>query len=146
VGQPEVDVVDAEPAERCVEVTQQRTPRRVDDPSVRSSGDAGLGADRHFVARHDVVEQRADDLLGSAEAVAVGRVEQCAARVDVGHQQVAADPLVERLPPHGGPQAESRHAEAGSPHPPAAHTGTLSAGVRRTVAPRAIAFGACSWG
>ena len=94
VDLPEVDVVDAEPAQRQVEAAEQVAARGVHHPRAAAGADPGLGRDDHVVARDHVVEQPAEQLLRRAAAVRVRGVEQRAAGVDEGGELLAGLVLV----------------------------------------------------
>jgi hypothetical protein len=79
---PQVDVVGAEPAQRRVQRAQQVAARAV-AAAVTVRSQAGLGGEHHLVARHEMVEQRADHRLGVAVAVHVGGVDRRAARLQI---------------------------------------------------------------
>ena len=91
---PEVDVVDAEPAQGEVEAAEQVAARGVHHPGAAAGAEPGLGRDHHVVAGDHVTEQPAEQLLRRAAAVRVRGVEQRAARVDEGGELLAGLVLV----------------------------------------------------
>ena len=83
--------------------------------SPRTPRDAGLGREHDLVAGDDVAEQRAEQLLGGAVAVAGGGVDERAAGLGEGDQLVARLVLVGVPTPRHRAEAEPGDPEAGAP-------------------------------
>jgi hypothetical protein len=113
VGEPDVDVVGPQPAQREVELVHQRAPRAVDDPVARRPADAGLRDDDDLVPVGPL-EEVAEQLLGEAPGVAVGGVHERAARLGEGDQLVTGLVLVGVAPPGERAEAQTGDLEAGA--------------------------------
>ncbi len=118
---PEVDVVDAEPPERPVEVGQEPAARGVGLALAAAARDAALGREHDLVAGDHVADQPADQLLGRAVGVSRGGVDQGAARLGEGDQLVTGLVLVGVPTPRHGSQAEPRDREARGTDRPLLH-------------------------
>src|SRR5690606_2272281 len=76
--------------------------------------DAGLGGQHHVVARHDVAEKRAQELLAGAVAVPRGGVDEGAAGLDEGAELVAGLVLVGVASPRERAQPQTGDPQTGS--------------------------------
>src|SRR5690606_36259033 len=107
VDLPQVDLVDTEPVQRAVELTEQPAARRVGTPFAAPGAEAGLGRDHQLVARHDLVDEGAEDAFGVAVAVSRGGVHQRAAGVDERGEGALGFVLVGVLPPQTPAEPET---------------------------------------
>src|SRR5207247_8067885 len=80
VQEEEVDVIRVQPPEASLELAGEMQTRAADTVWTRAGGDAGLGRDQHV--RAPVAENAAEEGLGLAAGVDVGRVEKVDAVIE----------------------------------------------------------------
>ncbi len=95
------------------------------DAAVGAAHGAGLGGEDDLVADLELLDQLAEQGLGVAVGVDVGRVDQRAAGVEERGQLVAGLVLVGAAGPGAGAEPEPAHPQARSAQRPQLHGGTL---------------------
>ena len=107
----EVDVVGPEPSEGGVDGLEQVLAGQAAVVRPVGHGEERLGGDHHLVARREVVERAADDLLADAAGVHVRRVEEVDAGVEGSPDEGTAG-LLGQDPGAPGGRPEGHRAEA----------------------------------
>jgi hypothetical protein len=102
-------VVDAEAAQGAVQRVQQGAPGRAAAERAVVPPCDGLRGDHQLLARHEVVEQAAQDALALAAGVHVGGVHEGAAEVGEGHELARGLVGVGVLAPGHRAQADPGH-------------------------------------
>ncbi len=95
------------------------------DAAVRAADGARLGGEHDLVADLELLDQLAEEGLGVAVRVDVGRVDQRAAGIEEGRQLVAGLVLVGSAGPGAGAEPEPAHPQARSAERPQLHGGTV---------------------
>ena len=113
VGLVQVDVVGVQPAQAVLDLLHDPPPRRTPLVGVVAHGRHELGGQHHAVA--PPLERLADDLLGLARRVHVGRVNEVDARIEGGVDDADAVVVVAvaPCPEHHGSQAVPAHLDPG---------------------------------
>jgi len=124
---PQIDVINAQPSQRQVQLTEHCAARRIDHGLLAPPAQAALGRNDELLARDDVAEQAAEDLLRPPGGVRGAGIYQRAAGFVERDQLVSGVVFVRLATPSPGAEPEMGDEQSAASYPALFHGTNLAA-------------------